>query len=298
MKQALIFPGQGSQTTHMGQEITSKYPETMKYWIKAEEYSGLPLRTIYWEECLEEQMCKTSALQPALTAFALSLLHCRQYSYHAVAGHSLGEFPALYACGALCADAVLYLTAKRGLLMDNADPQGKGSMIAILKLPLETVEKIVRDITDEYGEVLFIANYNTPAQYILSGEKKVFDKVKELTQHAKGRALPLTIGGAFHSPMMHDAQKNFIAHLQEVEWENPRIPFYSNVTASPLTQSADIKKAMEEQITSPVHFIDLLQAMYTNGIKTFIEVCPKSICTPFIKTTLGTDVLCEIFTTA
>ncbi|MDE7468786.1 MAG: ACP S-malonyltransferase [Desulfovibrionaceae bacterium] len=293
-KTALIFPGQGSQTPHMGQEIAEHYPEAMKYWIQAEEYSELPLRKIYWETCSQEEMVRTQALQPALTAYALSLLHTRKYTYDAVAGHSLGEFPALFACGALSADAVLYLTAKRGLLMDNVDPQGKGSMIAILKLELAMVEEIVATVRSEYGESIFIANYNTPAQYILSGEQRVFERIKELTQQAKGKALPLAIGGAFHSPMMQKAQEDFIPYLQEVEWNTPHVPFYSNVTASPLTNPTDIQHAMEKQITSPVYFINLLHAMHSHGITNFIEVCAKSICTSFVKTTLGTDITCEV----
>lgn len=295
-KKALIFPGQGSQTPRMGKEIAEQYPEAMQYWIQAEEYSQLPLRMIYWEECDEKRMVMTRALQPALTAFSLSLLHSKECSYDAVAGHSLGEFSALYACGALSADAVLFLTAKRGLLMDNVDLEGKGSMIALLKLPLSTVQEIVADICNEYGNILFIANYNTPQQYILSGEQRVFERVKELAQKAKGKALPLAIGGAFHSPMMIHAQEKFIPYLQEVEWNTPHVPFYSNVTVSPLTDIHAIQQAMEQQITSPVHFIEVLQAMYSNTISNFIEVCAKSICTSFVKATLGTDIQTTVCT--
>lgn len=294
---AILFPGQGSQAPLMGKDIASRYPQCMEYWKIAEEFSHLPLRSIYWEHCSEQEMLQTNALQPALTAFALSLLYCykEHQTYTATAGHSLGEFPALCASGVLSSEDALFLTAKRGLIMNNADPEQKGSMIAILKLPLETVEHIVDTITHEFGPVIFIANYNTPAQYILSGHASIFPKVIELVTERKGRAISFPIAGAFHSPLMQKAQDDFLQYLQSITWNNPTIPFYSNVTRSSLSTASDIKNAMEKQITSPVYYIDVLRVMRSNGIQYFVELCAKSVCTSFVKATLGSDVTFESF---
>ena len=169
---ALLFPGQGSQEAGMGRDLAEADSAAMQLWKRAEAISGLPLREIFWEGD-DAAMSDTRALQPALTVVNLNLWRALAGRVQpvAAAGHSLGEFAALAAAGVLDEESVLQIVSLRGRLMAEADPDGRGGMAAILKLSLEQVEGVVREAAEESDRPLIIANYNTPGQYVISGDK-------------------------------------------------------------------------------------------------------------------------------
>ena len=280
---SLLFPGQGAQVAGMGRDVADADSAAMELWKKAEAVSGLPLREIYWEGD-EKAMSDTRALQPALTVVNLTLWQAlsRKVRPLACAGHSLGEYSALAVSGVLDVETCLRLVSLRGALMADCDPDGRGSMAAILKLPLEKVQELVTKACQETGQVLLVANYNTPGQYVISGEKDAVDCARDLVKEAKGRALPLAVSGAFHSPLMARANEELGRHMARVVWNKPKVPFYSNVTAGVLEDGESVREAMLKQMTSPVRWIELMQAQGQAGLKDFVEVGPKAVLSKMV----------------
>jgi [acyl-carrier-protein] S-malonyltransferase len=213
---AFLFPGQGSQELNMGRDVAEAQTSAMDLWILAEKRSGLALREIYWAAegaAPAPEMSDTRALQPALTVVNLSLWLAAKprtsaMSIVGAAGHSLGEFAALAAAGVLGVEDTIAAVVERGKLMAGAGKEGHG-MAAVVKLPLQVVEGIVEMAAKQTGAFLRIANHNSPAQYVLSGEKPALDAAAELVKQAKGRAVPLAVSGAFHSPLMSEPANAF-----------------------------------------------------------------------------------------
>ena len=284
MRQAsLLFPGQGAQTVGMGRDAADAIPEAMELWKKAEKASGLPLREICWEGD-ESAMSDTRALQPALTAACLSLWLAMADRVRplACAGHSLGEYSALAVSGVLDVDSCLELVSLRGRLMAECDPDGRGAMAAIVKLPLEKVVELVDKARAETGQTILVANHNTPAQYVVSGEKEAVELVGQLAKEMKGRAMPLAVSGAFHSPLMGRAAEELSRHMAKYVWRRPKCPVYSNVTASALEEGESVREAMLAQMTSPVRWIEIMRAEAASGLVDFIEVGPKAVLSKMV----------------
>ena len=194
-----------------------------------------------------------------------------------MAGHSLGEFSALAASEALSVDAVIEAVALRGRLMAEADPNGTGAMAAAMKMKLEAVEAVVADVAEATGEMIRIANYNTPGQFVLSGTKTAIAEAGAKIKEQRGRAIPLNVSGAFHSPLMADAAKELSGYFAKLSWNTPKYPIYCNVTGTPATTAAELQDIMPQQMTSSVFWIDTITNQFNAGVRNFVEVGPKGV---------------------
>jgi [acyl-carrier-protein] S-malonyltransferase len=272
---SIVFPGQGSQEPGMGRDLAEHSTEAMDLWKKAEASSGLPLREIYWDGD-ESAMAATRNLQPALTVVNMNLwLHLAgRIAPAGAAGHSLGEFSALFAARVLPADQLLELVCLRGRLMDEAANQD-GRMAAVLKLTQEQVEGLVADAAQAVGQEIRIANYNTPGQFVVSGHAQAVDHVCAGTKPLKGRAMTLPVSNAFHSPYMSEPGAELSRHMDKLDWRDPKIPVYLNVTAKPEPSGAALKEVMKKQMTSSVLWTQTIENQYADGMRSFVELGPK-----------------------
>ncbi len=279
---AVLFPGQGSQEPNMGRDLAESSKEVMALWKKAESITGEPLREIYWDGD-EAAMAETRYLQPALTVVNVGFwMHgvARLRSLHpglCLAGHSLGEFSALAAAEVLPVARVLELVALRGRLMAEADPQGVGAMAAVLKLTQGDVEDIVQGVRESTGAELVLANYNSPAQYVVSGAKQAIDAVEPLVKERKGRAVRLAVSGAFHSPFMREAAKELKRAMDKLTWNNARHPVFLNTTARGESDADLIKQEMGAQMTSSVRWIEIIRNQWAAGVRQWYELGPKQV---------------------
>lgn len=280
---AILFPGQGSQEKGMGRDAAEASGEAMALWEFAEKESGLPLRDIYWEDD-DADMSDTRALQPALTVVNITLWMalCDKVRPACTAGHSLGEYASLVAAGILSAEDAVRAVTLRGRLMAESGGAGHG-MAAILKTRLADLEGIVEKAASETGKELRIANYNSPAQFVISGEKEALETAQGLIKEIKGRAIPLPVSGAFHSPLIQSAADEFARFLGTLEWNAPKFPVYHNVSGKPETDPVAIREIMQRQMTSSVLWIQTLQTMWENGIRSYTEVGPKGVLFKLLK---------------
>ncbi|MDL2207943.1 ACP S-malonyltransferase [Desulfovibrio sp. OttesenSCG-928-M16] len=281
MASALLFPGQGSQEPGMGRDAAEHDIRIMNLWKKAERLSGLDLRAIYWEGS-EADMAATASLQPGLTTANLAFwtLLSERFKPTATAGHSLGEYSALAAAGVLGEDAVLQLVTLRGRLMSQADPEGTGGMAAVVKLPLAAVQALIDESQKESGEMLLLANYNTPGQFVASGARGAIALLTDKVKAAKGRAISLAVSGAFHSPLMAEAGAELasaIDALPKTAWNKARFPIYCNAAPHPQTDPDIIKDLLKRQMTSPVYWIDSIRRQWDAGCRLFVECGPKGV---------------------
>lgn len=286
MSIALLFPGQGSQEPGMGRALAEADREIMDLWKKAERISKRQLRGIYWDGA-EADMAETANLQPALTVANLALWRrlapgCKAA---AVAGHSLGEYSALAAAEVLPEDTVLELVSLRGRLMSEADPESAGAMAAVLKLPLEKVQECVSEAQRATGEMILIANYNTPAQFVVSGTRTAIAAVQEKVREAKGRAVVLAVSGAFHSPMMEEAAAELAAAINAVPahaWSKAAFPVYCNADPTPHSDAGRIRALLQAQMTSPVRWITTVTGQWDAGCRLFVECGPKGVLSKMV----------------
>ncbi|WP_173085688.1 ACP S-malonyltransferase [Fundidesulfovibrio magnetotacticus] len=281
--QAVLFPGQGSQEKGMGRGLAEAVQDAMDLWKLAEKASGLPLREIYWDGD-DAAMADTRNLQPAMTAVTLGcwLAVRGKLAPAGFAGHSLGEYAALAASGALPVEQVLELTSLRGRLMAEAGGSD-GAMAAVLKVSLEGVEDIVARAAQATGRTLIVANYNTPGQYVISGHREAVDQAAGLCKEAKGRAVPLAVSGAFHSPLMAEAAAELEKVLAKADWRTPSAPVFANVTGLGESNPEKLRELLARQMTSSVRWIDTMTALYEAGARTFVELGPKGVLTKMVK---------------
>ena len=286
-KIGMLFPGQGSQEKGMGRDVAEADGAALDLWKLAERESGLPLREIYWDG-EPEDMADTRALQPALTVVNLTLWLAvkDKLTPAATAGHSLGEFTSLGAAGVLSLTDCIRAVTLRGRLMADSGGAGHG-MAAVVKLSQDQVETIVKTAANSSGKELRIANYNTPAQFVISGEQEALEAAEALVKEAKGRAIPLAVSGAFHSPLIQEAADEFGAFLATLDWNIPAFPVHHNATALPQPDPVEIMATMQRQMTSSVLWIQTMQAMWALGIREFIEVGPKGVLFKMLKANLG-----------
>lgn len=281
-KLAFIFPGQGSQFAGMGKDIYLKNPEVRSLFDIASSVTGLNLPALCFDSPLEK-LTETINLQPAITVVnlaCLAILKQNGIEAHVVAGHSLGEYSALFAAGILDLKDVFHLVAERGRLMQREAEKNPGSMAAIVGLDLKRVKELT-DLFTGKG-VVAIANYNAEKQIVITGEKEALEDLsRKITRGAK--FIPLNVSGAWHSPLMAGAVDDFKTLMNGVNFCRPSIPMLFNVTADFCDEPDEVREIMSRQICSPVLWYDILQKMIATGISVLIEVGPKKVLSGLLK---------------
>lgn len=272
MKTAYVFPGQGAQFSGMGKDLYEKYPQAKEMFEKANDILGFKITDIMFAGS-DEDLKQTKVTQPAVFLHSVIWAACLpDFKPDMVAGHSLGEFSALVANKALNFEDALVLVSKRANAMQKACEMNPSTMAAILGLPDEKVEEICAGIS---GEVVVAANYNNPGQLVISGSMKGIEEACEQCKAAGAkRALPLKVGGAFHSPLMEPARVELSQAIEATSFHTPVCPVYQDVDAKPHTEPEEIKKNLISQLTSPVRWTQIVQHMHADGATRFIEVGP------------------------
>lgn len=275
MKKAYVFPGQGAQFVGMGKDLYDNNPAAREMFEKANEVLGFRITDLMFEGT-EDDLKQTKVTQPAIFLHSVILAASLgdEFKPDMVAGHSLGEFSALVAAGALGFEDGLRLVATRALAMQKACEANPSTMAAVLALPDEKVEAICAEIDD----VVAPANYNCPGQVVISGTNEGIDKACEklLAAGAK-RALKLKVGGAFHSPLMESAKAELTEAINNADFHTPVCPVYQNVDGKPHTDPAEIKANLIDQLTAPVRWTQDVQAMIADGATDFVELGPGKV---------------------
>jgi [acyl-carrier-protein] S-malonyltransferase len=296
MATAFLFPGQGSQSVGMGYELYEQYEEARARFEVANEMLGdVDLLTLMFglESSItdpEEMLKQTEITQPALYAHSLAImavLDAEGVQPDMAAGHSLGEYSALAAVGALSFEDGLRVVRRRGELMSEAGDRRPGTMAAVLGADIAHIESVCEEISTEGEGVVQLANYNAPGQIVISGD---VDAVERATGAIDGRAMPLPVSGAFHSPLMEYAREGLAEVLNTVTLQRPRCPVYPNVTAEPTTDPDEIRQRLTEQLRSPVRWAPTLRRMHEDGATRFVEVGTGQVLQGLVRRTLGDDV--------
>jgi [acyl-carrier-protein] S-malonyltransferase len=282
-KIAFMFPGQGSQTVGMGEEIHNSNPSIQEMYAKANKAIGKDLRKIMFEGP-PETLTETENAQPALllSSIALySLLTEENVLPTMVVGHSLGEYSALVAANSISLEQALPLVATRGRLMEEAFPKGQGTMAAVLGLSTDVTQEVVESISDE---IVDIANINCPGQIVISGSVAGVEKASVLLkERGAKRVIPLNVSGPFHSRLMKAANNDFSTYLEQVNIQDAAVPVYANVTAKQVKNQEDIKELLLKQLYSPVRFEESIRHMMEEGIDAFVEVGNGKVLSGLVK---------------
>ena len=279
---AYVFPGQGAQFVGMGKDLYDQFPLAKEYFEKANLILGFRITDLMFEGTPED-LRQTKVTQPAIFLHSVisALVLGDDFKPDMVAGHSLGEFSALVASKALTFEDGLVLVSKRAIAMQKACEAQESTMAAILGLSDEIVEEVCDSIKDE---VVVPANYNCPGQIVISGSIEGVDKACEiLKEKGAKRALKLSVGGAFHSPLMQPASEELQAAIKATTFSTPVCPVYQNVNAYPQTDPVAIKENLIAQLTAPVRWTQTVKNMVTDGATEFIELGPGEVLKGLIK---------------
>ncbi|MBR4148507.1 MAG: ACP S-malonyltransferase [Rikenellaceae bacterium] len=278
---AFVFPGQGSQFSGMGKDLYTNVPAAKELFEKANEILGFRITDIMFEGT-DEELKQTFVTQPAVFLHSVIMAKAlgEGFKPDMVAGHSLGEFSALVAAGALDFEDGLRLVAKRAAAMQQACEAQPSTMAAVLGLD----DKVVEDICAEVDGVVVAANYNCPGQLVISGSIEAVDAACERLKAAGARrALRLPVGGAFHSPLMEPAKVELQAAIEAAPFKAPICPVYQNVDAKPYTDPEQIKANLIAQLTAPVRWTYIVQNMLADGANSFVELGPGAVLQGLIK---------------
>ena len=286
MRVAFVFPGQGSQYVGMGRDLYETYPEAKALFDEADAIMGFPLSRLCFEGPKEE-LGDTINTQPALLTVSVALLRMLELdrlSPATVAGHSMGEYTALVAAGALDFADGLRLVRERGRVMKEAGEQNPGGMAAVLGVEAEALDEICQVASQEAGGIVQLANYNSPDQIVISGHKEALGRALELArEQGARRVIPLAVSIASHSPLMQRAAEAFASVVAQVDFHQPRVPVVANVTAAPITTVAEIREELVKQLTSTVRWVESIQYMIAQGVTTFVEIGPKNVLTGLMR---------------
>ena len=280
MAKAFVFPGQGAQFVGMGKDLYESNALAKEKFEKANEILGYRITDIMFNGT-DEELRQTKVTQPAVFLHSVISAICLGDDFRPdmVAGHSLGEFSALVAAGALSFEDGLRLVYARAMAMQKACEIKPSTMAAIINLPDEVIEKVCAEIDG----IVVPANYNSPGQVVISGEvEAIKEACARLKEAGAKRALPLAVGGAFHSPLMEPARQELAAAIEATDFKTPICPIYQNVDAKPYTNPQDIKKNLLMQLTSPVRWTQTVKNMIADGMTEFTECGPGQVLTGLI----------------
>lgn len=289
-KRAFLFPGQASQFVGMAKDLCERFSVAREMFVLANEVLGFDLQRICFEGPLEE-LTKTSITQPAILVHsaivARILKEEKSFVPSMTAGHSLGEYSALYAAGVLEFEAALRLVKLRGELMQQAGIDNPGTMAAVMGLAPEAIEAVCAEVTTSMsnpGQVVQCANFNSPEQTVISGS---VDAVTQAMTVAKERGAKLVkklvVGGAFHSPLMASAREGLQKALAATTFQAAQAAVYANVTARPEQEPARLRELLNQQLTSPVRWLATIENMITDGATAFYEIGPGNVLAGLMK---------------
>ena len=273
-----LFPGQGSQAVGMGRNLVEQFPLARDTFNEADDVLGFSLSAICFDGPAGE-LKRTSIAQPALVTISTAcwrVLVSRGFTCGAVAGHSLGEYSALVAAGALSFPDTLRLVHTRGRLMETAAAEQPGGMAAVIGLSDDDVREMCNEVAKEHG-TLVPANFNSPGQVVVSGESAAVAAVRTAAKARGAKAIPLAVSGPFHSPLMQTAAEAFAKTLSAVNIVPPTLPIVQNVTAEATTDPAVIRTALERQITGAVQWVRSVYTLRNMGIHRFVEIGPGNV---------------------
>lgn len=290
MKTAYIFPGQGSQFPGMAKNLYENNAIAKQMFEKANEILDFRITDIMFDGTAED-LKRTDVTQPAVFLHSVILARCLQdFAPDMVAGHSLGEFSALAASGAIDFEDALRLVAIRARAMQKACQMRHGTMAAVMKMDLEIIE----DICSGCNGIVVAANLNSQFQTVISGEYEAVEEAcAKLKEAGARRALILPVGGAFHSPLMEPARAELAAGIEKAHFSSPVCPVYQNVTAKASTDPEVIKTNLLRQLTSPVRWVETVRNMMTDGAARFVEIGPGKVLQGLVGTIGGSEIFTE-----
>ncbi len=279
-----LFSGQGSQYSGMGKDILDSMPELGAVYDTGSEILGRDLREICFSAS-DEELARTINAQPAIMATSIVCLRAAQskgFEFAGVAGHSLGEYAAMYASGMISLEDAFVLIKARAEAMEAATKASKGAMAAIMKIAPEKVEEVCSGAENYVTAV----NYNSPVQTVIAGTPEGIEEVSPVFAEMKARVITLNVAGAFHSKLMQSAADKFYETAKNVRFSAPQVKYYSNVTGGELTDFSDMASLLAKHIVSPVRFTSELAAMQADGADRFVEFGPGKTLTGLVKKTL------------
>jgi [acyl-carrier-protein] S-malonyltransferase len=284
-KTAFIFPGQGSQTVGMGKDLADNFPLAKEVFEEANDALGFSLSEICWNGTAED-LALTENTQPAILTTSVATFRVMQTEGFAhpdfVAGHSLGEYSALVAAGAMSFSDAVRTVHKRGKYMQEAVPVGVGAMAAILGLDLETIEKGCEEATQ--GQICSPANINSPSQIVIAGNAEAIDRACEiLKEKGAKRAIKLNVSAPFHCALMMPAQEKLAADLQSIKYGEFKFPIVQNVDAQVNSDSAKVCDALTKQVSNPVRWLQSVENLVKLGVETFVEVGAGKVLSGLVK---------------